>query len=163
MRMRKGLGTCCAGWAEESARRQRKSYPCQLAGAKVLTLSGPVVPLPPVLIELTARKEAFHRFTPYQVINLFPTLLIDSMQTPLPASQFAHILLAGIHDSSVDVKIEAFKAVEAVLSRGMTAGERKEVGPNLVREAMTVSSLPHRLSKVRLDQDANVSGHSDSA
>ncbi|KAI9637514.1 armadillo-type protein [Dioszegia hungarica] len=121
VRMRKGLGTCCAGWAEESSRRQR-----------------PVLPLPPVLIELTARKESFHRFTPYQVMTLFPTLLSDSMTSPLPAAQFAQILLAGLHDGSVDVQIEAFKAVEAVLSRGMTISERKEVGPVLVKEALTI-------------------------
>lgn len=63
------------------------------------------------------------------------------MTSPLPPAQFAHILLAGLHDTSVDVQIEAFKAVEAVLSRGMTNSERKEVGPNLVNEAFTVCSL----------------------
>jgi hypothetical protein len=99
------------------------------------------LPLPPVLIELTTRKEAFHRYTLYQVITLFPTLFVDSMTAPLPAPQFAHILLAGLHDSSVDVQIEAFKAVEAVLSRCMTTSERKEVGPNLINEAFTVGAL----------------------
>lgn len=107
------------------------------------------MPLPPVLIELTARKEAFHRYTTFQVMTLFPTLLVDSMVTPLPAAQFAHVLLAGMHDSSVDVQIEAFKAVEAVLSRGMTAYERKEVGPGLIIEAFKVSRVPPSLHNSR--------------
>jgi hypothetical protein len=73
-------------------------------------------------------------------MTLFPTLLSDSMTSPLPAAQSAQILLAGLHDGSVDVQIEAFKAVEAVLSRGMSISERKEVGPVLVKEALTVST-----------------------
>ncbi|WVR07497.1 hypothetical protein IAU60_004539 [Kwoniella sp. DSM 27419] len=123
VRMRKGLGNCAAGWAEESARRHR-----------------PLLPLPPVMLELTASPHPFHRFTPFQLLNMTPTLLVDSVTDPLPAPQLAHVLLAGVNDPSVDVRVEALKAVRSVLMEGVTGKEREEIGPELVYQVF--QSLP---------------------
>ncbi|WVR00016.1 hypothetical protein IAU59_007158 [Kwoniella sp. CBS 9459] len=123
VRMRKGLGNCAAGWAQESSKRHR-----------------PLLPLPPVLLELTTSPHPFHRFTPFQLLDMTPTLLVDSVSDPLPAPQLAHILLAGVNDPSVDVRVEALKAVRSVLMEGVTGKEREEIGPQLIYEAF--QSLP---------------------
>ncbi|RSH88745.1 hypothetical protein EHS25_002973 [Saitozyma podzolica] len=126
MRMRKVLGTCAAGWAEESAKRQR-----------------PFLSLPPVLLELVAAREPFRRFTPFQLLDLCPTLLVDSVQEPIPPDQLAQLLVAGLKDPSVDVRVEAVKAVRSVIGSGLTASERDQIGGRLVFEAFnTASTLP---------------------
>ncbi|WVQ68050.1 uncharacterized protein L199_006256 [Kwoniella botswanensis] len=122
-RMRKGLGKCAAGWVQESSARHR-----------------PLLPLPPVLLELTASPHPFHRFTPFQLLDMTPTLLVDSVSDPLPAPQLAQILLAGVNDPSVDVRVEAIKAVRSVLMEGVTGKEREEVGADLLHQAFR--SLP---------------------
>ncbi|WWC90695.1 uncharacterized protein L201_005632 [Kwoniella dendrophila CBS 6074] len=128
-RMRKGLGVCAAGWAQESSARHR-----------------PLHPLPPVLLELTASPHPFHRFTPFQLLDMTPTLLVDSVSDPLPAPQLAQILLAGMNDPSVDVRVEAMKAVRSVLFEGVTGKEREEIGSQLVHQAFqALSRLPPKL------------------
>ncbi|WRT68414.1 uncharacterized protein IL334_005390 [Kwoniella shivajii] len=122
-RMRKGLGSCAAGWAQESSIRHR-----------------PLLPLPPVLLELTTSPHPFHRFTPFQLLDMTPTLLVDSVSDPLPAAQLAQVLLAGLNDPSVDVRVEAMKAVRSVLMEGVTGKEREEIGSELVNHAF--QSLP---------------------
>nr|XP_019011486.1 uncharacterized protein I206_03586 [Kwoniella pini CBS 10737]OCF50267.1 hypothetical protein I206_03586 [Kwoniella pini CBS 10737] len=122
-RMRKGLGNCAAAWAQESAARHR-----------------PLLPLPPILLELTTSPHPFHRFTPFQLLDMTPTLLVDSVSDPLPAPQLAQILLAGLHDPSVDVRVEAMKAVRSVLMEGVTGKEREEIGSQLIHQAF--QSLP---------------------
>ncbi|WWC63313.1 uncharacterized protein I303_105913 [Kwoniella dejecticola CBS 10117] len=122
-RMRKGLGNCAATWAQESAARHR-----------------PLLPLPPILLELTASPHPFHRFTPFQLLDMTPTLLVDSVSDPLPAPQLAHVLLAGINDPSVDVRVEAMKAVRSVLMEGVTGKEREEIGSQMIHQAF--QSLP---------------------
>ena len=46
--------------------------------------------------------------------------------------------MAGLNDSSVDVKIEAVKATGGVLQEGVTGKEREEVGPGLVHQIFQV-------------------------
>nr|XP_019044705.1 hypothetical protein I302_06618 [Kwoniella bestiolae CBS 10118]OCF23635.1 hypothetical protein I302_06618 [Kwoniella bestiolae CBS 10118] len=122
-RMRKGLGKCAAGWVQESSARHR-----------------PLLALPPVLLELTTSPHPFHRFTPFQLLDMTPTLLVDSVSDPLPAPQLAQILLAGMNDPSVDVRVEAIKAVRSVLMEGVTGKEREEIGADLLHQAFR--SLP---------------------
>ena len=108
---------------------------------KIKLTAGPVLPLPPVLIELTQDKQAFHRYTPYQVISMFPSLLVDSVVDPLPAVQVAAMLMGGLHDPSVDVRVEAIKAVEAVITGSFTSRERAQVGPEMAEACFTVCPL----------------------
>ncbi|WWD19077.1 hypothetical protein CI109_103535 [Kwoniella shandongensis] len=129
VRMRKGLGVCAASWAQESAIRHR-----------------PLLPLPPVLLELTTSPQPFHRFTPFQLLDMTPTLLVDSVSDPLPADQLAQILLAGLNDPSVDVRVEAMKAMRSVLMEGVTGKEREQIGAQLVLQAFqTLPQLPPNL------------------
>ncbi|ORY35556.1 armadillo-type protein [Naematelia encephala] len=121
IRMRKALGDCCAGWAEKSGVRKR-----------------PFMSLPPVLLSLTTSPHPFHRFTPFQLINRVPSLLIDSVSDPIPIEQLAHLILAGIHDPSVDVRVEAIKAMRSLISEALTDTERKQVGAGLVLEAFKI-------------------------
>ena len=94
--------------------------------------------LPPVLLELTASAHPFHRFTPFQLMNLTPTLLVDSVSEPIPVGQLAQILLRGLNDPSVDVQIEAMKAVRSIILESFTGKEREQVGWHLVLEAFKV-------------------------
>ncbi|AFR95617.1 karyopherin/importin that interacts with the nuclear pore complex [Cryptococcus neoformans C23] len=129
VRMRKGLGACAANWAHECSIRHR-----------------PLLPLPPVLLELTASPHPFHRFTPFQLLDLTPTLLVDSVRDPIPAEQLAQMLQAGLNDPSVDVRVEAMKAVRSVLMEGVTGSERSEIGANLVLHSFeTLRNLPPAL------------------
>lgn len=96
--------------------------------------------LPPVLLELTTSSQPFHRFTPFQLLNLSPTLLVDSVSEPLPVQQLAQILLAGLNDPSVDVRVEAMKALRSIILEGVTAKEREQVGSLLILEAFKVGS-----------------------
>ncbi|WVN85920.1 uncharacterized protein L203_101073 [Cryptococcus depauperatus CBS 7841] len=129
-KMRKGLGVCAANWAQECGARQR-----------------PLLPIPPVLLELTASSHPFHRFTPFQLLDLTPTLLVDSVKEPIPAGQLAQILLAGLNDPSVDVRVEAMKAMRSVLMESITGKERDEIGAGLVNHAFqTLHNLPSNLA-----------------
>ncbi|WVQ81844.1 hypothetical protein IAT38_003971 [Cryptococcus sp. DSM 104549] len=126
VRMRKGLGTCTASWAQECAFRHR-----------------PFLPLPPVLLDLTTSPHPFHRFTPFQLLDMTPSLLENSVTDPFPASELAQILLAGLNDPSVDVRVEAMRAVRSVLLEGVTGKEREEIGAQLVLQAIqTLAHLP---------------------
>lgn len=51
----------------------------------------------------------------------------------------AELLLGGIQDPSVDVKVEALKATRAVLDYGLSTNEREAFGPGLVSNAFEVS------------------------
>lgn len=53
------------------------------------------------------------------------------------------MLQAGLNDPSVDVRVEAMKAVRSVLIEGVTGSERSEIGANLVIHSFEVS-LQHR-------------------
>ncbi|KAK4688592.1 hypothetical protein P7C73_g1524, partial [Tremellales sp. Uapishka_1] len=134
VRMRKGLGSCAAGWAQESALRQR-----------------PCTPLPPLLFKLTGSPHPFHRFTPFQLLDTCPTLLIDSLRDPIPIEQLASIILNGINDPSVDVRVEAIKALRSILLQGVTGQEREVIGAKLVLGAfnsfprLPASLLSHAL------------------
>jgi hypothetical protein len=94
--------------------------------------------LPPVLLQLTASPHPFHRFTPFQLLDLAPALLVDSVTDPIPATQLAQILLAGLNDPSGDVRVEAMKALRSIVLEGLTGREREQVGPSLVLEAFKV-------------------------
>jgi hypothetical protein len=51
--------------------------------------------------------------------------------------------VAGLKDPSVDVRVEAVKAVRSVIGSGLTASERDQIGGRLVFEAFnTASTLP---------------------
>lgn len=51
----------------------------------------------------------------------------------------AELLLGGIQDPSVDVKVEALKAMRGVLDYGLSTNEREAFGPGLVSNAFEVS------------------------
>lgn len=109
-----------------------------------------MLPLPPVLLELTASPHPFHRFTPFQLLDLAPTLLVDSVRDPIPAEQLAQMLQAGLNDPSVDVRVEAMKAVRSVLIEGVTGSERSEIGANLVLHSFEVSPQHMNVLGLRL-------------
>ena len=46
--------------------------------------------------------------------------------------------MAGLNDPSMDVRVEAMKAMRSVLMEGLTGKERDEVGANLAMEAFKV-------------------------
>lgn len=94
--------------------------------------------LPPILLELTTSSHPFHRFTPFQLLNMTPTLLVDSVSDPIPIQQLAQILLAGLNDPSVDVRVEAMKAMRGIILEGLTGKERDQIGSQLVLEAFKV-------------------------
>lgn len=149
VRLRKGLGNCAASWAQESAFRQSTST--SLSGPFVQTVSdaiiGPCYALPPVMLGLTASSHPFHRYTPFQLLNLTPTLLVDSVSDPIPIEQLGQILLGGMNDPSVDVKVEAIRAVKSVLLEAVTGLEREQVGATLVYEAFQVGYPFQDISK----------------
>jgi hypothetical protein len=93
------------------------------------------------LLELTSSPHPSHRFTPFQLLDTAPTLLIDSVREPLPISQLASLLLAGMNDPSIDVRVEALKAMRSVILEGVTGTERSEIGPSLIVEAYKASSF----------------------
>lgn len=93
------------------------------------------------MLQLVASREPFHRFTPFQLLTLCPTLLVDSVPQPIPADQLAQLLAAGLNDPAVDVRIEAIKAVQKVVSEGLGLQERNQVGSALVLAAFTVSPV----------------------
>lgn len=94
---------------------------------------------PPVLLELSTSADPTFRFTPFQLLDLAPTLLVDSMRDPLPPPQLARMLLAGMSDPSVDVRVEALKAMRSVVMEGLTGREREQIGDGLVHQAFAVS------------------------
>ncbi len=104
--------------------------------------------LPPVLLELTASSQPFHRYTPFQLLNITPTLLVDSVSERIPVQQLGQILLAGLNDPSVDVRVEAMKAMRSIILKGLTGNEREEVGSHLILEAFKVgcTTNPSRLN-----------------
>ena len=113
-----------------------------LCGMAQLT-PGPCLSFPPVLLELTSSPHPSHRFTPFQLLDTAPTLLIDSVREPLPISQLASLLLAGMNDPSVDVRVEALKAMRSVILEGVTGQERSEIAPGLIVEAYKVRQVVH--------------------
>ena len=113
-----------------------------LCGMARLT-PGPCLSFPPVLLELTSSPHPSHRFTPFQLLDTAPTLLIDSVREPLPISQLASLLLAGMNDPSVDVRVEALKAMRSVILEGVTGQERSEIAPGLIVEAYKVRQVVH--------------------
>jgi hypothetical protein len=51
------------------------------------------------------------------------------------------MLMGGLHDPSVDVRVEAIKAVEAVITGSFTGRERSQVGPEMAEACYTVCLL----------------------
>jgi len=99
------------------------------------------------MLGLTASSHPFHRYTPFQLLNLTPTLLVDSVSDPIPIEQLGQILLGGMNDPSVDVKVEAIRAVKSVLLEAVTGLEREQVGATLVYEAFQVGYPFQDISK----------------
>ncbi|ORX38501.1 armadillo-type protein [Kockovaella imperatae] len=129
VRMRKGLGNCTGKWAAESSLRQR-----------------PCMTIPPVILELTTSPHPFHRFTPFQLLHSTPTLLVDSVSDPLPIEQVGGLLVGGLNDSSVDVRVEALKAMCSLLKEAVTGKEREIIGSTLVGQAFeALPKLPTEL------------------
>ena len=90
------------------------------------------------MLELTTSPHPFHRFTPFQLLHTTPTLLIDSVTEPVPIQQLGSLLVGGLNDSSVDVRVEALKAMCSLLREGLTGKEREVIGSSLVRQAFEV-------------------------
>jgi hypothetical protein len=102
-----------------------------------------------VLLHLAASARPFHRFSPFQILDAAPALLTEASLTghSISAHKVAELLLGGIHDPSIDVRIEALKATRGVLHEGMTVEERAAFGPGLVEAAFEVGE--HRRKKTR--------------
>jgi hypothetical protein len=60
------------------------------------------------------------------------------MGQSVPGDRIAALLLGGMHDPSVDVRIEALKATRGILDEGMLTRDRKMFGPQLVETAVRV-------------------------
>ncbi|KAL1406317.1 importin subunit beta-3 [Vanrija albida] len=123
VRLRKGLGVCVGEWVKASNQRQR-----------------PFALLPTVVLTLAASPHPFHRFTPFQLLDSFPGLLSDESlgDDIIPADKVAELLLGGINDPSVDVRIEALKATRGVLQLGLNAEERSKYGPALIEACFDI-------------------------
>ncbi|TXT08603.1 hypothetical protein VHUM_02731 [Vanrija humicola] len=123
IRLRKGLGVCVGEWVKASNQRQR-----------------PFASLPTVVMTLAASPHPFHRFTPFQLLDACPELLsAESLgEDIIPADKVAELLLGGINDPSVDVRIEALKATKGVLQFGMDAEERSRFGPGLIEACFDI-------------------------
>jgi hypothetical protein len=135
IKVRKGLSTAAAGWLDGSSIRQRTSE----RSFSRADAAGPFVSLPEVLFNLTTAPQASHRITPYQILSDKPALLFDSNPTTVSSEQMAHILVSGLQDQSMDVKIESIKAIATVLDEAMTGRDRKRVGPGLIGATIDVS------------------------
>lgn len=156
--MRKGLGICAASWAKESAKRQSQSCPSlrsskleretRTARARLgkaerprleLMEIGPCIHMPPVLLKLTQSDRPFHRFTPYQILSQYPTLLVDSVSdSSFTSNDLAHILRGGLNDPSVDVKVEAMKAIKGAIQGGWSVIKENEIKSSLILDALMV-------------------------
>ncbi|WVQ74935.1 hypothetical protein IAR50_004543 [Cryptococcus sp. DSM 104548] len=133
-RIRKGVGMCSASWAEESHKRKR-----------------PARPFVPVCLELTQSPDAFHRFTSFQLLGYTPTLVDDAADGPLSSSQLTALLLTGLEDPSVDVRLEAIKATKSLLIKALTHEVREEVGEGLIQASFqTLQNLPQNLVPIGL-------------
>jgi transcriptional regulator NrdR family protein len=82
--------------------------------------------------------DANRRFTAWQVINLAPTLMVDSVRDPIGAPHMARSLSVAIADTSRTNSVEAIKAMRSVILEGLTGQEREEIGARLVFEAFKV-------------------------
>lgn len=139
VKVRKGLSTVAAGWLDGSSIRQRKLQHKQVESNGL----GPFVSLPEVLFNLTTAPQASHRITSFQILSDKPALLFDSNSITVSSEQMAHILVSGLQDQSMDVKIESVKAVATVLDEAMTGRDRKRVGPGLIGATIDVGrTLP---------------------
>ena len=92
------------------------------------------------MLRLSASPRPFHRFSPFQILDAAPALLTEASLTghSMTAHKVAELLLGGIHDPSIDVRIEALKATRGVLHEGMMAEERAAFGPGLIEAAFEV-------------------------
>ncbi|CAK9782556.1 ARM repeat-containing protein [Cutaneotrichosporon oleaginosum] len=126
-RIRKALGSSTSDWVKGSAKRQR-----------------PFVDLGPVIFSLIASNRPFHRFTSYQLLSESPNLLSESLSNETwPKERLAELLFAGVNDPSIDVKIEALRALRGVMQEGFTVDERERFGPPLLEASVTaIASMP---------------------
>lgn len=70
----------------------------------------------------------------------------------VPAGKVAELLLGGINDPSVDVRIEALRAARGVLHDGMTSDERDSYGPSLLAASFeAIPALPLNVLKHGLE------------
>lgn len=135
---------CARAWGHAQEDGHRLALPGRVSpapwyfAAGSVLIPGPCLSFPPVLLELTSSPHPSHRLTPFQLLDIAPTLLIDSVREPLPITQLASLLLAGINDPSIDVRVEALKAMRSVILEGVTGKERGEIGPALILEAYKV-------------------------
>lgn len=137
-------------WASASASGSRaassvtvSTFPCELS--ELSNVAGPFHGVPSVLLKLASSPRPFHRFTPFQLLDAAPTLLSEANLTgqSVSAQKVAELLLGGLHDPSVDVRVEALRAARGVLHDGMTSEERDAYGPALVGASFeTLPNLP---------------------
>ncbi|BEJ17843.1 hypothetical protein CspHIS471_0701110 [Cutaneotrichosporon sp. HIS471] len=126
-RIRKALGSTVSDWVRGSVKRRR-----------------PFTGLSSVLFKLIASNRAFHRFTSYQILRESPHLLSGSLlQEPWPTERVAELLFAGVNDPSIDVRVEALRALGGILREGFTDAEHERLGSLLLEAAVTaVVSMP---------------------
>lgn len=97
--------------------------------------------MPPVLLKLTHSERPFHRFTPFQIIAEYPTLLADSVtDASFKGEDLAQVLHAGLHDPSVDVKVETMKAIQGTIREGALIKDKSHKTA-LLLEACNVSCI----------------------
>jgi hypothetical protein len=96
--------------------------------------------MPPVLLKLTQSERPFHRFTPYQILSQYPTLLVDSVSdASFTSEDLSQILRGGLNDPSVDVKIEAMKAISGAIRGGWSVIKQSGTKTQLILDSLTVS------------------------
>ena len=91
------------------------------------------------MLDLIQDLEPEHRINAYTILDITPTLLIDSMRDPLPATQVAELLRAGFRDRAPLIRVEAVKALRSIVTEAFTGKEREDVGPGLVHAVSEVS------------------------
>lgn len=101
--------------------------------------------MPPVLLQLVLSERPLHRLTAYQILALYPTLLGDSVaDASFTADDLAHILRGGLYDTSVDVNLEAMKALRGAISAGWTIIRDNAIKTDLLQTAFKAGLLIFR-------------------
>lgn len=90
------------------------------------------------MLELIQSSEPELRINAYTILDITPTLLIDSMGDPLSAAQLSELLRAGFSDRAPSIRIEAVKAMRSIVTEALTGKEREDVGPGLIHAIFEV-------------------------
>ena len=95
------------------------------------------------------------RFTSWQIINLSPTLLVDSVAEPISPQQMSQLLIRAMTDIDRKICVEGVKAMRSVVLEALTGYERDLIGSSLVFQAFQVGCwvalvVSNGVGKIRL-------------